>query len=129
MLSAGQYWHTHTHIHTGQGCICVDQKFSCFIVFAKLKSGDRRPKLARVKRCCLSCRQNPQPSSLFVVFPAEAQAEEPAAETDHGPTAKPHLGDQLHAGHQELRQHRTETGQEGWVGVAVTHQQRKWERG
>lgn len=35
---------------------------------------------------------------------AEAEAEEPAAETDHGPTAQPHLGDQLHAGCQELRQ-------------------------
>lgn len=35
-------------------------------------------------------------------FPAEAEAEEPAAEADHGPTAEPHLGDQLHAGRPQL---------------------------
>ncbi|KAK5883399.1 hypothetical protein CesoFtcFv8_019735 [Champsocephalus esox] len=32
----------------------------------------------------------------------EAETEEPAAEADHGPTAQPHLGDQLHVGSQEL---------------------------
>lgn len=50
------------------------------------------------------------------ILSAEAEAEEPAAETDHGPTAKPHLGDQLHVGHQELRRHSTEKGQEDWAG-------------
>lgn len=36
------------------------------------------------------------------VFSVEAEAEEPAAEADHGPASQPHLGDQLHAGCQEL---------------------------
>lgn len=42
--------------------------------------------------------------SFYVLFffPAEAQAEEPATEADYGPTSQPHLGDQLHAGCQEL---------------------------
>lgn len=38
-------------------------------------------------------------------FPAEVEAEEPAAEADYGPTPQPHLGDQLHAGCQELSIH------------------------
>lgn len=48
---------------------------------------------------------------------AEAQAEEPAAETDHGPTEEPHLGDQLHAGRQELRHNWRRWG---GVGIAGT---------
>lgn len=63
--------------------------------------------------------RKPQTSSLFVLFPAEAQAEEPAAETDHGPTAKPHLGDQLHVGHQELRHHRQRKVRRTGEGVTV----------
>ena len=59
------------------------------------------------------------PSTIF--FPAEAQAEEPAAQTDHGPTAKPHLGDQLHVGHQELRHQRAGKGQEVTVSSPPEH--------
>lgn len=39
-------------------------------------------------------------SSFFLSV--EAEAKEPAAEADHGPASQPHLGDQLHAGCQEL---------------------------
>lgn len=39
---------------------------------------------------------------MCVLFPAEAQAEEPAAEAAHGPTPQPHLGNQLYAGCQKL---------------------------
>lgn len=41
---------------------------------------------------------------MFIsIFITETQTEEPAAEDDHGPAQKPHLGDQLHAGCQELK--------------------------
>lgn len=53
--------------------------------------------------------------SLFYVFPTEAEAEEPAPETDHGPTPQPHLGDQLHAGCQELSHTHTNTRVQGAI--------------
>lgn len=41
---------------------------------------------------------------MFIsIFITETQTEEPAAEDDYGPAQKPHLGDQLHAGCQELK--------------------------
>lgn len=39
---------------------------------------------------------------VFAINSAEAEAEKPAAEADHGPAPQPHLGDQLHAGREEL---------------------------
>lgn len=46
----------------------------------------------------------PLDPDLTAVFPspAETEAEEPAAEADHGSAPKPHLGDQLHAGSPQL---------------------------
>lgn len=51
--------------------------------------------------------------------PAEAEAEKPTAEADHGPTEEPHLGDQLHAGRSQLSLCEGE-GQAGLTGQRQT---------